>query len=464
MARVGEERPARPARPGRVPWDVCLRYEYDSELARYARAIVPLELVEPGDVQVVAQGRTGVGADGGEVSLDGLVVVSSVESIIIDRPVRLGRPLPQVHELMVTSGVPPPTNATLRNLPNLERLCLGRSPTRERIDWRTLAAMRNLRDLRLHAWHISTVEPIDQLRGLERLRIEDHTFESIAPLAACERLRWLAIGWWKGMDRLGSLANLEHLELNEGTLSSLRALRNLSRLRSLVVFGRRLKTLNGIDHLGQLGSVFLYDVGVEDLTPLGECHSIRRLRLDAPNKVRDFAPIGRLTDLEALIVVFKGGPSAATPRLRDLVALGNLRELALLNVDGEGWEFLVGLPKLERVRLYGAIAAGAQDVLRRRFPAAVVDVRPSRLQQPTNLVPAQLPDGAWSLREDLRDMLGVSDNFAAEERIRERLRADDPELLTRLELDSEADFLSVVGRSRDDVLRVCRLIAVMVRG
>jgi Leucine-rich repeat (LRR) protein len=354
---------------------------------------------------------------------------------------------------MVTTGVSPPGTEFLRRLPNLRSLCLGRSAVDPKVDLDVLADMPGLEDLRFDATAVPTIEPLARLTGLRRIRIENHTFESIAPLAAATRLRFLAVGWWKGMDRLGSLTALEEVELNEGTISSLRPFRRLTRLRSLTIFGRRLKRLDGIEELSALEDLFLYNPGIEDLTPIVRLGRLRRLRLDVPSRVADFSPIGRLQRLEELVINFKGDRSASLPRVGDLAGLRSLRGLALTAADGDGWEALLDAPDLERVMLYGSVDPEAPEVLRRRFPTARLDIRPVRHAGPRRPGPQELPDGRWSIRADVRDMIGADDNFEAEERLRTRLEQTDPALLERLELDSEADSLGITGPTESDVRR-----------
>jgi hypothetical protein len=352
----------------------------------------------------------------------------------------------------VTTGVPGPDQEVLRNLPNLRSLCLGRYAAGPTIDPGELARMPHLEDLRFRAQQIATIEPIGELTGLRRLRIEDHTFESIAPLAAVTGLRWLALGWWKGMDKLGALGELEYVELVEGTVASLRAFRSWRGVRSLTIFGRRLKQLTGIEHLEALEELYLYNTAVEDLSPLGALPKLRRLRLDMPRNVVDFAPLGRLVGLETLIVDFKGASSAARPRLADLSALSSLRDLAINYADGEGWGFVLELPQLRRIRLYATVEPEAPDLIRARFPDAVVDVRPVA-DYDDGLAVQRLPDGRWSIDADVTGRLGVDDNFAPEGRLRSRLTETDPGVVDRLEFDTEADALVVIG-SEADIHRV----------
>lgn len=454
--RPGES-PHRPATPRRVPFEACLAYEYDSGLADYAGSIVPIEHIRDSDRQVVVQGRVGTAEPDRPAILDELAGMAGVESLIIDRPVRLGRLLPQVRELMVTSGVRPPGNDVLRWLPNLRALCLGRGPADPKIDLRVLATMPYLEDLRFDASAVPTIEPLANMTGLRRVRIENHTFESIAPLSAASGLRFVAVGWWKGMHRLGGLTELEQVELNEGTVRSLRPFRQLAQLRSLTIFGRRIRSLDGIEGLSALEDLFLYNPGIEDLAPLINLPRLRRLRLDLPTRVADFSPIGRLSNLEELIIHMKGGQSVAMPRLRDLASLRSLRGLALTRADGNGWHALLELPRLERLLLYASVDSDALDALRRRFPEGRLDIRPIP-SAGSRLEPQELPDGRWSIYADLRGLLRTEDNFEAEHRLRARLEQADPQLLERLELDSEADGLGIVGLTEDDIRQVIRVL------
>ena len=452
--RPGDE-PQRPRTISHVSFDDCLGFEYDSAFSRFAHALVPIELVLPGDRQVVVQGRVGTDAPDEPLPIDGLAAEPSVTSIVMDRPIVLRRPLPQVTELFVATWVKPPDSETLGHLPNLESLCLGRSAIEARLDWDVLTAMHRLRDLRIHSWHITTIEPISRLTNLERLRIESQTFESIAPLAACTRLRWLGIGWWKGMHRLGGLTQLEHVELDEGTVSSLRPFVGWRQLRSLTIFGRRLKTFEGVEGHEHLEDLFAYNVAVTDLSPLAALPRLRRIRLDMPTAVTDFSPLGRVANLESLVIHPKGSRMAATPRLADLRGLRSLREIAILGFDGEGWEFLLELPNLERLQLWGPIDPEAAGRLRERFPDAHLDIRSVERRPPSERATvSQLPDGSWSIFEDVTDLVGVDDNFLAEERLRGRLASVAPDLLDRLEFDTEADALGVTGASEADLQRV----------
>jgi hypothetical protein len=165
LALGPEDSPVRPLEPRRMPFEVCLAYEYDSALAEYAGATVPIELVKDGDRQVVVQGRVGTATPDEPATLDGLAHIASVESVIVDRPVRLTRSLPQVRELIVTTGVSPPGTEVLQQLPNLLRFVRG---------WRTQATLLALCGLALLCTACLVWEPRDT-RGVTITNRTDET-------------------------------------------------------------------------------------------------------------------------------------------------------------------------------------------------------------------------------------------------------------------------------------------------
>ena len=91
-------------------------------------------------------------------------------------------------------------------------------------------------------------------------------------------------------------------------------------------------------------------------------------------------------------------------------------------------------------------------LLRARFPEARIEVRSTGPVSSPEI--RRLTDGSWSIYADVTGLLDVADLFVAEHRLRERLTELDRDLVDRLVFDSEAEALSVVGASRDDLSRV----------
>ena len=465
------ENPSRPAEQARIRFEDVWPYAFDGSLARFTGRVVPLELARSGDEQVAILGRFSAPAAVGPAEpempamLDRLADLPSVTSVVASSPIILRRPLHAVRELLVVSGSPP-DNETLMNLPNLERLSLGRgTPGSTRIDLRLLAAMP-LRDLRLRAWHVSTIEPLSMFERLERLRIEETTFESIAPLAACTALRWLAIGYWKGISRLAPLSQVERAELIEATISDLRPLRRWTRLRSLQLTGRRVRSLDGIESMTALRDLFLYSTGVDDLGPLGAL-SLRRLRIDGPPPGFRLDGLAELSGLRSLVVRLGDG---SVPSFRPLTGLDRLEELAVMGgVLDRDLSPLFGFRHLRRLRLVGQFG-GHEAELARRLPETSIEiVHPRGASGAIGYAvgPVQvmaLPGAAgWTIFADLAGSLGVADNLAVDARVRAEIARQNADLLDRLEFDSEPERLSIFGQAEADVRVAAEITARLIK-
>jgi hypothetical protein len=464
------EPPSRPSEPARIRFEDVWPYAYDGSLVRYRGKVVPFELARVGDEQVAVLGRFGAPAGGpaaepeAPAALDGLAGFPSVTSVVASSAILLRRPLPAVRELLVVSG-PAPDNETLTNLPNLERLSLGRAaPGSKKVDLRLLAAMP-LRDLRFRAWHVSTIEPLSTFAKLERLRIEETTFESISPVASCTALRWLAIGYWKGVSSLGRLAELERAEITEATLSDLRRLRGWTRLRSLQLTGRRVRSLTGIESMTGLQDLFLFSTGVDDLGPLGSI-SLNRLRIDIPPKGFRLDGLAELRSLRSLVLRLGDG---SVPSLRPLAGLNGLEELAVMGlVLDRDLGPLLGLRHLRRLRLIGDFGAGEAELRRRLRETSIEIVHPPRASDAPGFAVGPVPvtalpdDAGWTIFADLAAELGVADNLAAEARVHDAIAQRDADLVDRLEFDSEPERLSIFGRTAADLRAAAEIVADLI--
>lgn len=471
----------RPADPRRLAFEHVYPLNFHFHTAPYARAIVPLELVNAGDEQVVVHRRVGVHPMQ-PVSVDFLVSFPSVVSIVADQIIAARRPLHQIRELFVLNHLGTVDQETLTNLPGLESLSLGPGIgtkavkleeienydwDSDRLDLTVLQSMPALRNLRFHALAVQSIEPLQHLHQLERLRIEGVPRPpKAASLATMTGLRWLGAEYLTSLSHLKRLENLEAVELYDPALSNLNAFTAWKKVRSLVLTGRSVRSLEGIQALTSLEELFLGRTGVPDLAPLSQVETLCRLKLIMPDRITDFNPICRLKNLQHLMIQMGGITQVG--HLADINFVSGLERLEVLEIfggviDDRRLEPIFKLPNLRIVRLLGNYGSQV-DHLRRQRPGCDVEVVPllpetGQIFQDGPLILRKIDDDFWSIFQDLSDMLGVENNFTASNRIRRAVQKYNPGLLARLEFDPDADFVSVRAFSEDDIQAVAAVIS-----
>lgn len=422
-------------------------------------------------------------------SLDGLAAKPWVESVVLGWRAQASLPLPGVRSLVGMHMFSDVDADSLARLPSLEQLVqhdvlpetlAGLPNLRDAIfDWRSYDVPAGVNHLRLLArpeereqYRRSTAGPaaLSGLRSLERLRL--HSFrlgEDVAPIAELTGLRWLSLHGWRNLRALGRLTELESLELLEVEMTNLRPFRGLHRLRELSLMGR-LKSLDGIEALTALDDLWLRGRVVRDLEQLVGLPNLRRLALLWPDAVDDFSPLGRLGSLQYLeLMVGNDSDTGRLPSIDFLAGLDRLEELRLFNVDiSDGrLDALFELPNLRLVHLTGAAGPDAQELRRRRpelelevhlvgEPEGRVYVGPVHYDPPFEGVEQ------WSIVQSLADLLGRETNSEAEGMVRDELRRRDPDLLRRLQFDSEAGSVGIHAASEADIRAVATLIVGLV--
>lgn len=387
----------RPERTRRLTFaDLWVRRTY-----HVADLVPPLEHARPGDRQVAVYGRRGDTFDPTVVDIDGLAELPDVESVAGMALVRARRPLPHVRELLAS----PVDDETLANLPNLESF----APMRRRYGHPPLTPDAVAPGLR---WVLGnpfeTLEELTRYRSIERLGTGGLYRDSAEPLAELRRLRWLDADPGKGLRHLAKLEELEllDLDLQEGpALPNLKRFKTLRNLRFLRIDGRNLRSIEGIEALRSLEALWLYRPGITTLAPLAELPALAHVRLDGPDKVEDFEPL------------------AALPALRRIH----------VELHSDARSHIAWARELERRR------PGAEVSWWEPIPEPPPDVLVGRIGI------RRLPDGTWSIFQDVTDLLGVGTNHEAEDGISRAIRRDDPTLHARLIFDSEAGALGITS-------------------
>jgi hypothetical protein len=69
----------------------------------------------------------------------------------------------------------------------------------------------------------------------------------------------------------------------------------------------------------------------------------------------------------------------------------------------------------------------------------------------------------WSIYEELTDGLGVKTNDAAEQALKRTMKKVAPDLLRRVEFDTEGDGVAVFAESETDIRAVAKILDRMLR-
>lgn len=385
--------------------------------------IVPIESVRPGDTQVIAAAEPRSLPPAPRITLDDLSSIPSVESIVASTELTLNTTLPLVTELILVHPAPVPEPGFFALLPNLRSLhasMVSHHGRRLSID-----ELRDL-DIRDLAVRWDRLEPgeIDELgglSGLRRLLLHAGPYDSVKSVGALRNLEYLLVeGGRSGWARLAPLDRLEEAVLWDARLPNLRPLGGWSRLRSLSLRGRRVKSLEGIGALRALETAALEVLGIDDLGPLAGLRSLRDLSLsggESPWHVRSLAPLAGLTQLKEL-------------------------EVRAVRIPGNG------------------LAA-----FRKARPDVVVDVPDTGASAGISVGSVEIhpPEPAmglekWWILQDLTELLGTHTNADAEARLRHAIGRHSRDLLKRLSFDTEAGGVGVQAKSEADIREVAQLL------
>ena len=210
----------------------------------------------------------------------------------------------------------------LLELTALDVRYLGTSRT-ARIDLAGIEKLANLRELTITCSVIEHASNLGKLTSLEELQV----YGNPAPLL-CEVCGPNDPLQDHRLEPLGSLKNLQRLDLNladAGDLAPLGSLRDLQSLRMTVNDPGFRTDLSPLARLTNLRSLRLNLRSDDDLTPLSELGQLQELALFQSGNLTDISPLSKLTNLKVL--------ELSENQLSDITPLGNLSNLQVLFLD-----------------------------------------------------------------------------------------------------------------------------------
>jgi len=471
---LGDERLKRPERVFRYRFGHFARFaalEQRDRLPEHPEhCVVPIEAVQPGDVQV--QAARSLMPEPVVIDLDPLAAFPSVESVVATTLVRTDRELPSVRELLVTAFSDLPDSATLRQLTGLQSLYFPFG-TRRKLDLNVLPATQ-MRELMVNRWQVTSLAPLERMTNLVSLRAELYR-EPLDAIARMSALRLLIIrGPAHGWAKLRECTQLESASFAEVDMANLKRWNTWKSLRELALTGRRLRSLAGLEASERLERLALVNLQMDDLAPLRNLPHLTSLTIRMPAGRIDLGSIGRVSTLRSLVIdqsVMSDRDIVHLPTLRHLSSARALEELVLIGVQVEDGDLLslAELPRLRKVRLGDKIGADV-EALRTVRPELEVYYTPPparrtelelRIGNVTINRPGEEID-TWWVFDDLAELLGTSTNYAAEKQIRSAVKNLDTKLASRLEWDTEAGAVGIYAEHEQDMRKVAEIVNELV--
>lgn len=164
----------------------------------------------------------------------------------------------------------------------------------------SLEGIENLTNLALLSVRANAVTDISPLAGLTRLtslNLAANRISDVRPLAGLEALEFLAINDNGAIDDIGPLAGLTNLQgtlwVSGNAITSLSALRSLTRLTAVRAWRNRLTDLDGLETLVGLATINAWGNRITDVSALAALPALEFIDLDFNPELSD---IGALLD------------------------------------------------------------------------------------------------------------------------------------------------------------------------
>lgn len=188
-------------------------------------------------------------------------------------------------------------------------------------DLSPLANLIHLEQLECSA-SITDISPIVKLTKLKRLMFYGGNITDVTPIANMTQLTHLRFRH-NGVSDISVFARfpfplLEWLDLHHNKLTDISPLRNLTKMRELIISGNpRLSDISSLARLVNMDMTSLGGNNISDISALRNLSKLRRLYI-SDNNISDVSPLARLESLEVLHI--------RDNNISDFSPLDNLRE------------------------------------------------------------------------------------------------------------------------------------------
>lgn len=214
-------------------------------------------------------------------------------------------------------------------------------------DLRLLAALPKLQRLTLSNCGLSTIADLAGARYLTYLDLSSNTLRNLEPLSGTALVELhLQHNAVTDLSVIGSLAQLEKLDVSFNSISNLLPLTTCPKLSWLNAGHNQVADVNGIENFPVLSHLELDNNQLRDVTALGKCAGLTELNV-ANNQIKDISNFSNLTGLVKLNISYNEIEKLPTwpagsalsvlegsyNRIKSVSPLKNLEELTYVYLD-----------------------------------------------------------------------------------------------------------------------------------
>ncbi|WP_099225112.1 LapB repeat-containing protein [Listeria costaricensis] len=175
---------------------------------------------------------------------------------------------------------------------------------------------------------ITDVEGLEYLENLVNLNLNDNNLTTIAPLAGLDKLENLYLSTNSHLTDIGAVSTMPMLKILECSmcteLTDISPISGLQNLQELNIQVSSVEELN-FSNTPKLETIYIQDDGIEDLTPLSNCPSLKNVFMKGNSSVKNLTGLNQSTSLETIDATY----CRSLTEIGDLSSLDSLEMLKL---------------------------------------------------------------------------------------------------------------------------------------
>lgn len=142
-----------------------------------------------------------------------------------------------------------------------------------------------LRSLELYCWEAKGIKVLESLPQLEVLGLQYKSAQKV-DLSAFTNLKVALITWSKGLGSLLDLPSIEKLNIQNYPHNDLNPISSMACLKQLYLTSRKLESLKGIEKLGSIELLDLYNCpSLTSTVGTEHCPKLKTIEIEACNRV-----------------------------------------------------------------------------------------------------------------------------------------------------------------------------------